>query len=56
LNYTTKLHERGVFSCPVSIDEYHDPAEVDPDTFYFDGRHNFHFDSLTTEEASAMKI
>lgn len=61
LNYLAEndllIRVHGTFNASaVSIDEYHDPAEVDPDTFYFDGRHNFQFDFLTTEEAAAMKI
>jgi len=37
----------------VSINEYHDPAEVD---FHFESRHNFQYEFVTNKEAALSEL
>jgi hypothetical protein len=51
------IHIFGTFNASnVSINEYHDPAEVDPETFHFESRHNFQFEFLSNTEATLSEI
>lgn len=58
------LEEKGLYirvygtfnGSDVSINEYHDPAEIDREHFYFHSRHNFQYDFLTAEELTATEI
>lgn len=61
LNYLEEnelyIRIHGTFNASsISINEYHDPSEVDADTFYFEARHNFQFDFVDRAEAAATEL